>query len=532
MIQQKLYKNLLFSIVILFLLSIIYGCLGEDPNDCSDSFLDDNNTTQSTILKGSISQDLISRNLFKGPEGEPGPDGTTGPPEEVEPGEATNSPYDEPGGPDGETGPPEDGATGDVENSPTGEVGGVDGETGPPAGTDILELPIECYKWLLSLQGRSRYVIPDAINNFVFDPCPVGNHTLALLNYGKVTGKIFLRMNSNETIDMGVISPGEDGFFVCSKSNGYIHAFIDEDQDLINDNFRDENGDGICDLRGRPFAHGYGWIDENNDGKNDNFVDSDGDGANDLYPNVDYGFHFGFIDKDNNGINDLFCDADGDGRCDYNTNIVYAHGYGFEDLDGDGINDRFCDADGNGINDVTGQPARYGYRFGFADNNRDGNNDVFSDKDGNGICDEDKFAAGIPFAHGFGWRDEDGDGINDRFCDADGNGVNDINNRSYNYGRSPRVFYDINEDGITDFFVDKNEDGINDDFTDADGNGINDIDNNESFRHGFGWLDADGNGINDNFTDADGDLKNDLTGVLYEIEKDGDSSNSGRGGNL
>ena len=94
------------------------------------------------------------------------------------------------------------------------------------------------------------------------------------------------------------------------------------------------------------------------------------------------------------------------------------------------------------------------------------------------------------------------------------------------------IFYDINEDGINDFFVDKNQDGINDDFTDADGNGINDLNNLESFRHGFGWVDEDGNGINDNFTDADGDLKNDITGVLYEIEKDGDAINSGRGGNL
>ncbi|MGA1871941.1 MAG: hypothetical protein ACMUJM_25780 [bacterium] len=97
---------------------------------------------------------------------------------------------------------------------------------------------------VVTLRGKNQFVIPDALNNFVFDPCPVGDNTIIFLNYGEPVGRIFARINDGVALDMGVLSNTQDGFFKASKYNGYKYGFIDDDNDGINDRFMDYNGDG------------------------------------------------------------------------------------------------------------------------------------------------------------------------------------------------------------------------------------------------------------------------------------------------
>ena len=74
------------------------------------------------------------------------------------------------------------------------------------------------------------------------------------------------------------------------------------------DNFVDEDGDGVCDLRGtgRGQGNGPGFVDEDGDGQCDNFVDEDGDGVCDLR-RTGWG----------RGNGPGYEDADGDGLCDH-----------------------------------------------------------------------------------------------------------------------------------------------------------------------------------------------------------------------
>lgn len=121
-------------------------------------------------------------------------------------------------------------------------------------------------------------------------------------------------------------------------------GWIDLDNDGICDFFTDANGDGINDRTGLPYGHGFGWVDADGDGINDRFRDRDGNSINDVDrgPFAGMPYHVGFgrphIDADGNGLDDVtgmpfrhgfgWVDADGDGVND-----------AFVDIGGDGVND-------------------------------------------------------------------------------------------------------------------------------------------------------------------------------------------------
>lgn len=318
-----------------------------------------------------------------------------------------------------------------------------------------------------------------------------GDHSLFVhLGTGE-TAEIPFRMHEGRGIDLGTVRIRNGHMEGISGFDGYRFGFADENGDGVNDNFADADGDGICDnnvrYAGYPYMMDHGYADQDGDGRNDLFRDADGDGINDV-TRMPYGHGFGFVDGNGDGVNDRFRDADGNGICD-ESGMPFSHPFGYHDEDGDGVNDLFRDTDGDGINDITGRP--YVAMPGWVDLDGDGVNDFFQDGDGDGICD----ITGIPYSHGFGWKDEDHDGRNDRFRDVDGDTVVDgqMGSRSgmhYRYGsQAPHV--------------------------DADGDGIDDA-TGEPFRHGFGWVDADGDERNDAFRDADGDGVNDLTGHGYQ----------------
>lgn len=121
-------------------------------------------------------------------------------------------------------------------------------------------------------------------------------------------------------------------------------GWADLNGDGVNDFFCDANGDGINDRTGLPYGHGFGWVDADGDGVNDRFRDADGDGINDVAPGAFAGmtFHIGFCgthtDADGNGIDDLtgFPYHHGFGWVDLNNDGVND---AFVDADSDGIND-------------------------------------------------------------------------------------------------------------------------------------------------------------------------------------------------
>ncbi|MEW6379655.1 MAG: hypothetical protein AB1611_08595 [bacterium] len=377
---------------------------------------------------------------MKGPTN-PGPDGTSGPPDDV-PG-AGGGPQSGSGSgtgngpPDGTPGPPDDttgsqsGTTGG--GPPTGTPGPQNAGQGAGRGGGTMNAVISQYAVVMILGNTGLYGVPDAEGSFQILDCQAGNYSLTLYYDGNQVAKKDIRLSLPYDLDLGRISGIDaDGLLICDGFDGYRFPWKDEDGDGVNDLFQDTDGDGKNDLTGQAYAHGYGWQDENADGINDSFIDADGDGRNDLLPQSSpYGFTFGFVDKNNDGLNDFFQDANGDGINDLNNHVLYSHLYGWQDEDEDGINDKFADANGDGINDLTGRPAIHGYRFKFIDQNGDGTNDIFTDADGNGICDPGKPAEGMSYAHGYGWQDEDRNGINDNFIDANGDGINDLTGIRY-----------------------------------------------------------------------------------------------------
>src|SRR3990172_7506246 len=301
-----------------------------------------------------------------------------------------------------------------------------------------------------------------------------GDHSLFVhLGTGE-TVEIPFRMHDGRGIDLGTVRIRNGHMEGISGFDGYRFGFMDENGDGVNDNFVDADGDGICDnnvrFAGYPYMMDHGYADRDGNGTNDLFRDGDGDGINDV-SGMAYGHGFGFVDGNGDGVNDRFRDEDGNGICDV-SGMPFDHPFGYRDEDGNGRNDLFRNADGDGINDVTGMP--YVAMPGWVDLDGNGVNDFFQDEDGDGICD----LTGIPYGHGFGWKDDDHDGRNDRFTDVDGDTVVDAQigphaGMHYRYGsQAPHV--DTNGDGIDD------------------GTG-------EPFRHGFGWVDADGDGRNDAF---------------------------------
>ena len=162
-----------------------------------------------------------------------------------------------------------------------------------------------------------------------------------------------------------------------SASPAPIIGYVDADRDGVNDRFRDQDGDGVNDLDGKPYPHHFPFLDEDEDGVNDRFRDQDGDGVNDL-----------------------------DGR--------------FRDADDDGFIDNVVDFNGDRLNDITG--AKYGphgllgYRFGRVFEERRHQVKQFRDADGDGMHDplkrlHQRLRAQKRRMDFF--LDEDGDGIDD-----------------------------------------------------------------------------------------------------------------------
>ena len=156
--------------------------------------------------------------------------------------------------------------------------------------------------------------------------------------------------------------------------------FTDENDDGINDLFRDADGDGKNDLTGKQYRRRFKFEDSDKDGINDLFRDADGDGINDILNNSNTNkkmrnIHY-IIDFNKDGINDVtgkkyerklsirtFIDENGDGIDDRETwmplkslmeKFVSENDAGkrlmLESMDGP-VMDRFIDENGDGIND-------------------------------------------------------------------------------------------------------------------------------------------------------------------------------------
>lgn len=359
-------------------------------------------------------------------------------------------------------------------------IGQAGGQPSAPLGT------------MLYLDDNDTPALPDADGRFYVDNIGGGDHSLFIETAEGERIEVPFRMAGGRGLDFGLLSIGGNRLDNMTGFDGYHFGWHDADGDGFHDLFADADGDGICDYgytyAGYSYQMGYGYHDQDGDLRNDRFADANGDGINDL-TGISYRYGFGYVDANQDGINDHFFDADGDGFSDV-SGMPYRHGFGWADADGDGINDRFVDADGDGVNDRNN--AGYVGIPGWVDANGDGRHDLFADADGDGIND----LSGIPmsYGHGFGWVDADGDGINDRFVDADGDGINDLATGPFAGQGNCYGFLGTPHDG--------------------NGDGINDL-TGQPFRHGFGWIDANGDGVNDRFVDSDGDGVNDLFGYHY-----------------
>ena len=396
-------RKIVIMVEIFSLCLFIFGCKGDQNNsETSETVAEEESIIPEdpgNTISGILGDIFYQNYLAKGPTGEPGPDGTIGPPDDVP-------------GPDDPN---------------------VIGQGTGRGGVLFTEYPLAA-----SLAETVVYAIPDLSGFFRLQNCPAGDHTLIIYNYGVAMGRRQIRITSDSNLDLGEIQTiNADGIFSCRGFDGYRFSWEDENpKDGINDLFLDENGDGICDIIGRAYAHGYGWQDVDENGINDLFRDADGDGKNDFHSEQSYGFFFGYRDTDNDEKNDIFYDAAGDGINDV-TGLEYSHGYGWQDVDENGINDLFTDVNGDGINEITGRSMMHGYQFSYIDDDEDGINDNFTDLNGDGICDEGVLCQDMPYAHGFGWQDENPkDGINDHFIDSDGDGINDLTGLIYSYGRN------------------------------------------------------------------------------------------------
>jgi hypothetical protein len=378
-----------------------------------------------------------------------------------------------------------------------GSSGGSDGEVGQP--TIISEGPPAAQRLVIgaidtgsAIPTQSQAVAPgttltindgtsiplDPEGRFEIRDVQDGSHSLFLQQAGGTVIEVPFRMLEGRSLSLGTVRINNNSF-EHTGFNGFHFGFVDANNDGINDLFVDADGDGICDnaglYAGYPFLMGHGFVDADGDGINDNFRDANGDSVNDV-DGRPFGPGFGLIDANGDGIDDR-------------SGLPFRHPFGFADGNGDRINDRFRDVDGNGVNDITGVP--YTAMPGWVDLDGDGICDFFTDVNGDGINDR----TGLPFGHGFGWADADGDGINDRFRDRNGDGVNDV-------PQGPFVGMPFHP-------------GFDRPRRDANGDGLDDV-TGLPFRHGFGWVDADGDGVNDAFIDVDGDGINDRNGHHYD----------------
>lgn len=154
-----------------------------------------------------------------------------------------------------------------------------------------------------------------------------------------------------------------------------------------------------------------GYVDENGDGVNDNAKDDDGDGIpngkdRDYVPPKDGSRNqFGAGNKGGQGMGNglkgnKFQNKAQNKVANQNRNEVQNRVKGFVDENGDGINDNAKDTDGDGI--PNGQdpdyerqnPMKGKGRMGFIDEDGDGINDLALDDDGDGIpnCQDPDYA--------------------------------------------------------------------------------------------------------------------------------------------
>lgn len=175
---------------------------------------------------------------------------------------------------------------------------------------------------------------------------------------------------------------------VILAGTGFLHAqveqkpppenaagFGDRDRDGVNDLFRDLDGDGINEVTGRPYSHGFAFADGDGDRVNDLWSDADGDGVNDLCARLDSAtrsdIDANVLDTDRDGANDVTGSA-------YQGEDYSGHEYGFIDERSGRSGSALLDEDGNGIDDRL-ERMRRGERMH--------DRDFFIDEDGDGICD-------------------------------------------------------------------------------------------------------------------------------------------------
>jgi len=131
---------------------------------------------------------------------------------------------------------------------------------------------------------------------------------------------------------------------ITNESYVAMPGWVDLDGDGVNDFFRDADGNGMDDISGMPYPHGFGWVDQNGDGINDLFIDANGNRINDYasgsyaHMSYQYGFIQAHIDVDGNGIDDIsgMPYPHGFGWVDNNQDNINDV---FTDMNGLGIND-------------------------------------------------------------------------------------------------------------------------------------------------------------------------------------------------
>ena len=313
----------------------------------------------------------------------------------------------------------------------------------------------------------------------------------------------------------------------------YSAIDIDDDDDGIPDfvelnnavALQDHDTDGVPNWNDVNYA---GFVDNNADLVNDNF-DPGGDSDNDGTPNYSDANFSGYVDANANGVNDNM-DMDGDGvpnfldRDSDNDGIPDAVESLGVDANGEGIIDNYVDADFDGLSDnvdaiLTGAVGS-------------GNGLGAIDTDGDGVAnylDLDSDNDGLPDVREAQGTDAGNDGKIDSYTDTDSDGYSDnIDGDVGNDGTAEnsantllRTGADAGSDGRADSYPYKNLDSDSKPQPydlDSDNDGITDV-------REAGFSDSNNNGLSDGARGADGwDDTIDALGSLTIRNTDGDSN--------
>lgn len=160
----------------------------------------------------------------------------------------------------------------------------------------------------------------DGINDLFVDADGDGINDVNQMPYRGMPG--FVDLDGDGLNDYFADANGDGINDLTGMSFGHGFGWVDVDGDGINDRFVDANGDGVVDVvpfvgpkGGTPYGIGYHAM----------HYDQDGNGIDDV-TGISFGHGFGWVDADGDGINDMFVDADGDGVNDV-TGIGYQRGY-------------------------------------------------------------------------------------------------------------------------------------------------------------------------------------------------------------